>query len=134
MNNAVNVDDLIERFKKFERNSYDYYKDIFEQIKKDRQFISGNQSDDLDHKLTDATIGEGVPLMSLNVVKNAIRTVVNSYVTNTFKWQYTNSQGVDTDLNELADQFLSDPDNSTATVEALSNAVRYSTWCSCIFK
>lgn len=114
---------LIERFKAFESESYEYYKDLFEQIKKDRQFISGNQCDDLDHKLTDATIGEGVPLMSLNVVKNAIRTVVNTYLPNTYKWQYTNSKGVDTKLNELADQFLSDPDNSTATVEALTDAV-----------
>ena len=117
------IDELIQRFKKFERASYDKFKDLFEQIKKDRQFISGNQSDDLDHKLTDATIGEGVPLMSLNVVKNAIRTVVNTYLPNTYKWQYTNSQGVDTNLNELADQFLSDPDNSTATIESLYCAV-----------
>ena len=123
MEKDFDLNDLIERFKKFERESYDYYKDLFEQIKKDRQFIAGNQSDDLDHTLTDATIGEGVPLMSLNVVKNAIRTVVNTYLPNTYKWQYTNSQGVDTDLNELADQFLSDPDNSTATIEALTNAV-----------
>ena len=114
---------LIERFKKFERESYDYYKDLYEQIKKDRQFIAGNQSDDLDHTLTDATIGEGVPLMSLNVVKNAIRTVVNTYLPNQYKWQYTNSQGVDANLNSIADQFLSDPDNSTATIEALTNSV-----------
>ena len=114
---------LIERFKKFERESYDYYKDFFEQIKKDRQFIAGNQTDDLDHTLTDASIGEGVPLMSLNVVKNAIRTVVNTYLPNQYKWNYTNNQGVDNNLNAIADQFLSDPDNSTATVEALTNAV-----------
>ena len=123
MEDKLNIDELIERFKKFERESYDYYKDLYEQIKKDRQFIAGNQSDDLDHTLTDATIGEGVPLMSLNVVKNAIRTVVNTYLPNQYKWQYTNSQGVDANLNSIADQFLSDPDNSTATVEALTNAV-----------
>ena len=114
---------LIERFKKFERESYNYYKDLYEQIKKDRLFIAGNQSDDLDHTLTDATIGEGVPLMTLNVVKNIIKSIVNSYTTNTYKWQYTNSKGVDTNLNAVADQFLSDADNSTATVEALTNAV-----------
>lgn len=114
---------LIERFKKFERESYDYYKDLYEQIKKDRQFIAGNQSDDLDHTLTDATIGEGVPLMSLNVVKNAIRTVVNSYLPNQYRWEYTSSGQVNRDLNSIADQFLSDPDNSTATIEALTNAV-----------
>lgn len=123
MKKDFDINDLIERFKKFERESYDYYKDLFEQIKKDRQFIAGNQTDDLDHTLTDATIGEGVPLMSLNVVKNAVRTVVNSYLPNQYKWQYTNAQGVDENLNSIADQFLSDPDNSTATIEALTNAV-----------
>ena len=123
MEDKLNVDELIERFKKFERQSYDKFKDLFEQIKLDRKFISGDQVDTLDHTLTDASIGEGVPLMSLNVVKNAIRTVVNTYLPNTYKWQYTNNQGVDVNLNTIADQFLSDADNSTATVEALSNAV-----------
>ena len=123
MEDKVNVEELIERFKKFERQSYDKFKDLFEQIKLDRKFISGDQCDTLDHTLTDASIGEGVPLMSLNVVKNAIRTVVNTYLPNTYKWQYTNNQGVDVNLNTIADQFLSDADNSTATVEALSNAV-----------
>lgn len=123
MEDKLNVDELIERFKKFERQSYDKFKDLFEQIKLDRKFISGDQCDNLDHTLTDASIGEGVPLMSLNVVKNAIRTVVNTYLPNTYKWQYTNSQGVDVNLNTIAEQFLSDADNSTATVEALSNAV-----------
>lgn len=118
-----NVEELIQRFKKFESTSYTKFKDLFEQIKLDRKFISGDQCDNLDHTLTDASIGEGVPLMSLNVVKNAIRTVVNTYLPNTYKWQYTNGQGVDTNLNTIADQFLSDADNSTATVEALSNAV-----------
>ena len=123
MEDKVNIEELIERFKKFERQSYDKFKDLFEQIKLDRKFISGDQVDTLDHTLTDASIGEGVPLMSLNVVKNAIRTVVNTYLPNTYKWQYTNNQGVDVNLNTIADQFLSDADNSTATVEALSNAV-----------
>ena len=118
-----NVEDIVQRFKKFESASYTKFKDLYNQIKLDRKFIGGDQCDDLDHTLTDATIGEGVPLMSLNVVKNAIRTVVNTYLPNQYKWQYTNSQGVDTNLNAVADQFLSDADNSTATVEALTNAV-----------
>ena len=118
-----NVEDIIQRFKKFESASYTKYKDLYDQIREDRKFIGGEQADKLDHTLTDATIGEGVPLMSLNVVKNAIRTVVNTYLPNQYKWQYTNSQGVDTNLNAVADQFLSDADNSTATVEALTNAV-----------
>ena len=118
-----NVEDIIQRFKKFESASYNKYKDLYDQIREDRKFIGGEQADKLDHTLTDATIGEGVPLMSLNVVKNAIRTVVNTYLPNQYKWQYTNRQGVDADLNTLADQFLSDADNSTATIEALTNSV-----------
>lgn len=123
MTEEIENNDLIQRFKKFESASYTKFKDLFEQIKLDRKFISGDQVDTLDHTLTDASIGEGVPLMSLNVVKNAIRTVVNTYLPNTYKWQYTNGKGVDANLNTIADQFLSDADNSTATVEALSNAV-----------
>lgn len=119
----VKLEDIIQRFKKFESASYTKYKDLYDQIREDRKFIAGEQSDKLDHTLTDATIGEGVPLMSLNVVKNAIRTIVNTYLPNQYKWQYTNSQGVDANLNAVADQFLSDADNSTATVEALTNAV-----------
>ena len=119
----VKIDELIQRFKKFESASYTKYKDLYDQIREDRKFIGGEQADKLDHTLTDATIGDGVPLMSLNVVKNAVRTIVNTYLPNQYKWQYTNSQGVDTNLNAVADQFLSDADNSTATVEALTNAV-----------
>ena len=120
---TINTEDLIDRFKKFESASYAKYKDLFDQIRLDRKFISGDQVDSLDHTLTDANIGEGVPLMSLNVVKNAIRTVVNTYLPNTYKWQYSSANGVDTNLNTIADQFLTDADNSTATVEALTNAV-----------
>lgn len=123
MTEEYNADEIIERFQKFERTSYDKFKDLFDQIKLDRKFISGDQSDTLDHTLTDASIGEGVPLMSLNVVKNVIRTVVNTYLPNTYKWQYSTGQSVDAQLNTAAEQFLSDADNSTATVEALSNAV-----------
>lgn len=123
MEKDFDISALIERFKKFESTSYTRYKDLFEQIKKDRQFVAGNQCDDLDHTLTDVSIGEGVPLMSLNVVQNAVRSIVNSYLPNQYKWNYTNNQGVDVNLNTIADQFLSDPDNSTATIEALTNAV-----------
>lgn len=118
MAEEIENNDLIQRFKKFESASYTKFKDLYDQIKLDRKFISGDQCDNLDHTLTDASIGEGVPLMSLNVVKNAIRTVVNTYLPNSYKWQYSDER-----LNSIADQFLSDADNSTATVEALYNAV-----------
>ena len=121
--NEQDLEDLIERFKKFESASYEKYRELFEQIKLDRKFIGGDQCDTLDHTLTDASIGEGVPLMSLNVVKNAIRTIVNTYIPNQYRWEYNSNGQVNSDLNSIADQFLSDADNSTATVEALTNSV-----------
>ena len=113
-----NTDEIIERFKDFEEASYTKYKDLFDQIKEDRAYISGDQKDDVDGKLLDTEIGESVPNMTLNVVKNAIRTVVNSYLPNPFKWNYDDEK-----LNKASDLFLSEPDNSTAAVEALNNAV-----------
>ena len=113
-----NTDEIIERFKSFEESSYTKYKELFDQIKEDRRYISGDQKDDIDSKLLDTDIGESVPSMTLNVVKNAIRTVVNSYLPNPFKWNYDDEK-----LNKKSDLFLSEPDNSTAAVEALNNAV-----------
>lgn len=115
----INVDALIDDFRKFEELSYSKYKDLFEQIRKDRKFIAGEQADALDHTLTDATVGDVVPPIGLNVVQNAIRTVVNTYLPNPYKWQYENQP----DLTKKADLFLGDVDNYTATVEALTSAV-----------
>lgn len=115
----INVDAIIDDFRKFEEQSYSKYKDLFEQIRKDRRFIAGEQADSLDHTLTDATVGDPVPPIGLNVVQNAIRTVVNTYLPNPYKWQYENQP----DLTKKADLFLGDVDNYTATVEALTSAV-----------
>ena len=114
-----NLDELIDKFRKFESASYEKYKDLYEQIKLDRKFISGEQADDIDHKLTDSSVGESVPPITLNVCQNAIRTVVNSYLPNPYKWDYQNQP----QLTHQGEQFLSDVDNATACVEALTNAV-----------
>lgn len=119
MENEFNLDELIEKFHKFESASYEKYKDLFEQIKQDRKFIAGEQADSIDHTLTDSTVGESIPAMTLNVCQNAIRTVVNSYLPNPYKWQYENQP----QLTQKGDEFLAEADNATACVEALTNAV-----------
>ena len=106
---------LIRDFKKFEKASYKKFKSLFDQIKKDRTFIAGSQNDSTDETL----IGTDVPKCNLNVTQNAIRTIVNTYLPNTFKWSYQNNP----QLQELSDAFMGDVDNSTATVEALTSAV-----------
>ena len=118
-NENLDIEALIDDFHKFEELSYTKYKDLFEQIRKDRKFIAGEQADNIDHELCDADVGNTVPPIGLNVVQNAIRTVVNTYLPNPYKWQYENQP----DLTKKADFFLADVDNYTACVEALSSAV-----------
>ena len=118
-NENLDIDALIDDFRKFEELSYTKYKDLFEQIRKDRKFIAGEQADQIDHELCDADVGNTVPPIGLNVVQNAIRTIVNTYLPNPYKWQYENQP----DLTKKADLFLADVDNYTACVEALSSAV-----------
>lgn len=113
-NEEIDIQALIDDFGEFEKRSYARFKDLYEQIKADRKYIAGDQTDNLDNTL----IGDEVPNCKLNIVQNAIRTVVNSYLPHQYRWSYDNP-----DLNALSNQFLSDVDNYTASVEALSNAV-----------
>lgn len=107
--------DIIKDFKTFEESSYNRWHNLYENIKEDRKFIAGDQNDNVDKTL----IGDNVTECRLNVVSNAIRTIVNTYLPNQYKWQYEDQQ----DLTTKADEFLADADNSTAAVEALQNAI-----------
>lgn len=115
------VKDIISKFKKFEKQSYQHYKSLFDQIKKDRAFISGKQYSDDDKKI----LGDDIKEATLNVVKNAIRTITNSYSPHKFGWEFRNTtdNSVISDLTKQGVCFLEDPDNCTATIEALTNAV-----------
>ena len=115
MNEETEQLDVIKDFKEFEKSSYDKWHQLYENIKEDRKFIAGDQNDKVDKKL----IGDNVTECRLNVVSNAIRTIVNTYLPNQYKWQYENQQ----ELTTRADEFLADIDNSTAAVEALQNAI-----------
>ena len=116
---SYNLEELIKDFKEFEEQSYTKYKDLYEQIKEDRKYIAGEQKDKIDITLTDSTVGEVIPPLGLNIIQNSIKSIVNTYIPNQFKIDYANAP----DLNSLVSTFLSEADNSTATVEALTNAV-----------
>ena len=107
--------DVVKDFRTFEQSSYDKWHSLYENIKDDRKYISGDQNDKVDKKL----IGDNVTECRLNVVGNAVRTIVNTYLPNQYKWSYENQE----ELTQKADEFLSDIDNNTAAVEALSNAI-----------
>lgn len=107
--------DVIKDFITFEKSSYDKWHTLYENIKDDRKYIAGDQNDKVDKKL----IGDNVTECRLNVVSNAVRTIVNTYLPNQYKWSYENQE----ELTQKADEFLADIDNNTAAVEALSNAI-----------
>ena len=107
--------DVIKDFQVFEKSSNDKWTTLYQNIKDDRKYISGDQNDKVDKKL----IGDNVTECRLNVVGNAVRTIVNTYLPNQYKWSYENQE----ELTQKADEFLSDIDNNTAAVEALSNAI-----------
>lgn len=107
--------DVIGDFRTFEKSSYDKWNTLYQNIKDDRKYIAGDQNDKVDKKL----IGDNVTECRLNVVGNAVRTIVNTYLPNQYKWSYESQE----ELTRKADEFLADIDNNTAAVEALSNAI-----------
>lgn len=107
--------DVIKDFQVFEKSSYDKWNTLYQNIKDDRKYIAGDQNDKVDKKL----IGDNVTECRLNVVSNAVRTIVNTYLPNQYKWSYESQE----ELTRKADEFLADIDNNTAAVEALSNAI-----------
>ena len=124
METQYNLDEsalgIITRFKKFEKKSYEHWKSLFESIENDRKFISGEQYSSEDRKV----LGDDFKDATLNVVNNAIRSIVNSYTPYKYGWNFKDLQDQPLeDLNKKGQSFLALPDNCTAAVESLTNAV-----------
>ena len=109
------TEDLIKKFRKFSDRSRKKYKDLLDRIKGDRAIMAGDQWSDDDTKI----LGKDRTAFQLNVVRNAVRTIVNTYLTNTYAWHVPDNS----DMDMAGNKFLKDPDNTTATVEALSSCV-----------
>ena len=108
--------DLIERFKKFDRKSSKHFKDMFDRIKCDREFLSEKIYDKDDAKLLDK---DKVIKSTIDCIGNVTRSIVNSYTSNQFKWSFKDMA----DLTTAGIKFIDDPDSTTASLEALTNAV-----------
>ena len=60
----------------------------------------------------------------MNVLSNIIRSVCNTYLPYQYKWHFDLYNDAETqNINSEANLFLSDPDNSTASIEVLKNVV-----------
>lgn len=112
--NVLDEKAIIEDFNEFEENSRNKWRDIFEDIKDARSYMSGDQYYDEDKNM----LGADRLKSKINIVQNSVRTIVNSYLPHQYKWNTS-----DQELTNIGYDFLNNPDNITATVEALTNSV-----------
>jgi len=121
--NSDNEFDVIENWKKFEKRSRKKWKPTLERIKEDRKYLGGDQlaKEDID------ILGKDRASNKLNVVANAVRTIVNTYREQPYRWRVVdNSTGKDSELfNQAGITFLESPENSTACLEALESSVSF---------
>lgn len=123
MDNINEQNDIIKSFKDFQKKSRKKYKKLVERIKDEKKYISTTQysKDDIE------VLGESRTKNQLNVVKNAIRTIINTYRETPYRWnvidKMTNQPSEN--LNSAGINFLENPDNATAAIEALESATSF---------
>ena len=114
---------VIKEFKDFSKKSRKKYKALINDIKDNKKYVSGDQYSKADIEI----LGKDRTENQLNVVKNAIRTITNTYRESTYRWDVTDTTtNKKSDiLNQFGINFLEDPDNDTAIVEALESSVAF---------
>ena len=115
--------EVIKSFRDFQKKSRKKYKALINDIKDNKKYVSGDQYSKSDIEI----LGNDRTENQLNVVKNAIRTITNTYRESTYRWEVTDTttnKKSDT-LNQFGINFLEDPDNDTAIVEALESSVAF---------
>ena len=115
--------EVIKSFRDFQKKSRKHYKKLLDRIKNDKKYLNDNEWDKEDIEI----LGSDRSRNKLNVVKNAVRTIVNTYRQAPYKWKVIDSmlQADSKALNSVSDKFLAQPDNITATLQALENAVSF---------
>ena len=114
---------VIKEFKDFSKKSRKKYKALINDIKDNKKYVSGDQYSKSDIEI----LGKDRTENQLNVVKNAIRTITNTYRESTYRWDVTDTTTNKKSeiLNQFGINFLEDPDNDTAIVEALESSVAF---------
>lgn len=115
--------DIIKDFKEFQKKSRKKYKALIDDIKENKKYVSGDQYGKEDVEI----LGKDRSENKLNIVKNAIRTITNTYRDSTYRWDVTDisTNKKSEILNQFGINFLEDPDNDTAIVEALESSVAF---------
>lgn len=119
----IENNDVIKSFRDFQKKSRKHYKKLLDRIKNDKKYLNDNEWDKEDIEI----LGSDRSRNKLNVVKNAVRTIVNTYRQAPYKWKVIDNmlQADSQAFNAVSDKFLSQPDNITATLQTLENAVSF---------
>ena len=115
--------DPIASFKKFEKRSRKKWKKVIDRTKEDKKYMGGEQLSQEDVTI----LGKDRAANQLNVVTNAVRTIVNTYREQPYRWNVIdNSTQKNSDtLNAAGNAFMESPENSTATLQALESCVSF---------
>ena len=107
---------LHEQYTKFMKRSREFYKDWFERIKDDRDFLFGNHYSEDDNKRLGKTRLKG----QVDVISNTVRSIVNQYGTNPYAWSTT-----DETVNPSVSKFLQESNVKSNIISGLRNGVSY---------
>lgn len=111
------AEEILEKFKKFSSRSKSAFAGLYDRIKNDRSFISGEKQWTKDD---DGPIPATRNRITVNVLSNQCHSVANQYSTFPFTW-YTGDPNIDREI----DQFFSSDSNRFATEEALLDCVSF---------
>ena len=111
------AENILEKFKKFAQRSRDAYSEMYDRIREDRSFMSGEGQWTKDD---DNFIAKTRNRVTVNVLANQVHSVANKYSTFPYTW-YTGNADIDKEI----DDFFAEDSNRFATEEALLDVVSF---------
>lgn len=116
--------DVLNKFKKFAARSKSAFAEMYERIRSDRSYMSGEGQWT---KEDDNFIAPTRNRVTVNVLANQVHSVANKYSSYPFTW-YTGDETIDKEI----DNFFSEDSNRFATEEALLDCVSFGLGVLCL--
>ena len=116
--------DILNKFKKFAARSKSAFAEMYERIRSDRSYMSGEGQWT---KEDDNFIAPTRNRVTVNVLANQVHSVANKYSSYPFTW-YTGDPNIDKEI----DDFFSEDSNRFATEEALLDCVSFGLGVLCL--
>lgn len=116
--------DVLNKFKRFAARSKSAFAEMYERIRSDRSYMSGEGQWS---KEDDNFIAPTRNRVTVNVLANQVHSVANKYSSYPFTW-YTGDETIDKEI----DDFFSEDSNRFATEEALLDSVSFGLGVLCL--